>query len=727
MPEQDPQGSSPDPDGTRTATPVSQPGRSIGSYRLLQKLGEGGMGEVWLAEQTRPVHRQVALKLIKPGMDSAQVVARFEAERQALALMDHIGIATVFDGGTTPEGRLYFAMEYVKGEPITTYCDRHKLAMPERLALFLQVCEGVQHAHQKGVVHRDLKPSNVLVAVNDDHAVPKIIDFGVAKATAQHLTDRTLFTELGAFVGTPEYMSPEQAEMGGLNIDTRTDVYALGVLLYELLTGATPFDLKTLREAGLDAIRRTIREKDPPRPSMHVTQMGPASVKAAQSRQTEPVRLARQLRGDLDWITMKALEKDRTRRYQTANDLANDVRRYLSDEPVSAGPPSAAYRAKKFVRRHRFGVGAAATLALMLVAFAAAMAVLAQRIAAERDRANQEAATAKQVTDFLVELFAVSDPGEARGNAVTAREILDKGALRVGEELKDQPMTQAQLQFAVGKVYTKLGLYREAQPLLEESLATRRRLSGPAHTTTLTTLHELANLHWYRGEYDEAESLYKQVIDGRKRSLGPDDPSTLLAQFDLASVYVGQSRWKEAEQLTLATLDAQTRTLGPTHSDTLASLNNLQAIYYRLERYGDALPIARRVLEGDQRNRGPNHPDTLMDSHNLATVYDKLGLFEEAERVYLETISAKRRVLGAAHDSTCRTQLALASLYQRQKRYPAAEALTLEACLALSDRLGDQHPRSQACAKDLAVLYDALGKPDKATEWRRKVLPESNR
>jgi eukaryotic-like serine/threonine-protein kinase len=326
-------------------------------------------------------------------------------------------------------------MQYVKGEPITAYCDRHRLSTAERLGLFMQVCEGVQHAHQKGIIHRDLKPSNVLVAIQDDRPVPKIIDFGVAKATSQHLTERSLFTELGVLIGTPEYMSPEQAEMGGLDIDTRTDVYALGVLLYELLTGALPFDRKELRQAGLAEVKRIIREKEPPRPSSRITLIGPASTEAAQNRHTEPRRLINELRGNLDWITMRALEKDRTRRYQTANALAADVRRHLNSEPVSAGPPSTIYRANKLVRRHRFGVGVGATLVILLVAFGVTMAFQARRIARERDRANQEAQAATQVSDFLVSAFGVSDPSEARGNSVTAREVLDRGAARLEKEL----------------------------------------------------------------------------------------------------------------------------------------------------------------------------------------------------------------------------------------------------------------------------------------------------
>jgi serine/threonine protein kinase/tetratricopeptide (TPR) repeat protein len=717
-----------DLDVTRPQPETHHPSRTIGPYRLLQLVGEGGMGEVWLAEQTHPVRRQVALKVIKAGMDTAQVVTRFEAERQALALMDHPAIATVYDGGSTPEGRPYFAMEYVKGEPITTYCDRQRLTTQARLELFMQVCEGVQHAHQKGIIHRDLKPSNVLVAIQDDHPVPKIIDFGVAKATAQHLTERTLYTELGVMIGTPEYMSPEQAEMGGLDIDTRTDVYALGVILYELLTGALPFDRKELRQAGFAEIQRTIREKEPPRPSTRITQLGPASTEAAANRHTEPRRLASELRGDLDWVTMKALEKDRTRRYQTANALAADVRHHLSHEPVSAGPPSAVYRAKKFVRRHRFGVAAAATLVLLLVAFGATMAVQAQRIARERDRANreamrasQEAESAKQVSDFMVGLFKVSDPSEARGNSITAREVLDRGAETIAETLGNQPRTKVRLLTTMGSVYTSLGLYREAEPLLRRAAVEGQHALGRGDPEALKASHELANVYWYQGEFTRAEPIYIDVVQGLTNGLGSEHPDTLKARFDLASTYMGARRWDEAERLTRGVLDVQRRVLGPTHPDTLASLSNLQTIYFILGRYEDALPLALHVLEGDRHNQGPDHPGTLISLHNLATLYEKLGRANEAERTYRETISAKRRVLGERHDSTSHTELKLASFYQQQGRFVEAERLMLGACAALADRLGASHSRTQECVRSVVTLYEAWGKPEKAAEWRARL------
>ena len=345
------------------------PGTRIGPYRLLQQIGEGGMGVVYMAEQEQPVRRKVALKIIKPGMDSAQVVARFEAERQALAVMDHTNIAKVFDAGTTESGRPYFVMELVHGVPITEYCDCNQLTPPERLELFIPVCQAIQHAHQKGVIHRDIKPSNVLVTMYDDKPVPKVIDFGVAKAVEQRLTERTLFTQFGALVGTFEYMSPEQAEMNAFGVDTRSDIYSLGVLLYELLTGTTPLEKQRLRQAALGEMVRLIKEEEPPRPSMRLSGSGDLP-RIAAARKMEPARLSKLVRGEVDWIVMKCLEKDRSRRYETASGLAKDVERYLHDEPVEACPPSAAYRLRKFVRKHRSAISFAAGVAFLLVAVA---------------------------------------------------------------------------------------------------------------------------------------------------------------------------------------------------------------------------------------------------------------------------------------------------------------------------------------------------------------------
>jgi serine/threonine protein kinase/predicted negative regulator of RcsB-dependent stress response len=368
----------------------------IGPYRILEQLGEGGMGLVYLAEQEKPIHRRVALKVIKLGMDTKEVIARFETEREALALMSHPNVAKVFDAGSTSDGRPYFAMEYVPGVSIAEYCDMHRLNTDERLQLFMDVCEAVQHAHQKGIIHRDLKPSNVLVMVQDNKPVVKVIDFGVAKATQHRLTERTIFTEQGQLVGTPGYMSPEQASLTALDVDTRTDIYALGVLLYELLAGARPFDDRVLREAGLAEIQRIIREVDPPKPSTRFSSLGADSTLVAHNRRTEPRTLARELRGDLDWIVMKCLEKDRTRRYATANGLALEIRRHLNDEPVLAGPPRVTYRMRKFVRRNRATVGATIVL-FATVALAGYFYVQALQVVQAQERANLFAKQAKSL------------------------------------------------------------------------------------------------------------------------------------------------------------------------------------------------------------------------------------------------------------------------------------------------------------------------------------------
>jgi non-specific serine/threonine protein kinase/serine/threonine-protein kinase len=706
---------------------------AIGPYKLIRQLGVGGMGEVWLAEQTHPVRRQVALKVIKAGMDTAQVVVRFEAERQALAMMDHPAIARVYEAGATPQGRPYFVMEYARGEPISAYCHNHSLTVHQRIDLLLHVCEGVQHAHQKGIIHRDLKPSNVLITMQDDRPVPKIIDFGVAKATSQTLTDSTMYTEAGAFVGTAEYMSPEQAS-GLLDLDTRTDVYALGAILYELLAGTLPFESKALRGKGLEELRRTICEVDPPRPSARVAAVAAVPGVSA-TLIASAQRLAAQLRGDLDWITMKALEKDRARRYGSASDLAADLRRHLEHQPVLAGPPSRLYKVQKFVRRHRAGVAAASVVLALLIAFAITMTVQAQRIARERDRANREAeranreaSAATQVSEFLKGLFNVSDPSEARGNTLTAREILDTGADRIRNELSGQPEVQARLMDTMGTVYTSLGLYRDAEPLLKEAVETDRRTLGPDHPQTLAAVNRLANLYWYQDRLSEAEPLYLEAVGKSRQVLGLEHQATLRAQTDLASLYTVQKRFDEAERLVKDTADAQARVLGVGHADTRLSRNILQAIYFQQARYGEAEVIAREVFETSLKVMTEQHPDTLADMHNLATVYDRQNRFGEAESLYLRAIKGKSRVLEDTHPSTIRSVQRLATMYLRQKRFREAETQLLGAVAALTAARDNAaaSPTTDTTTLDgvvsqLADLYDAWGQPSKAAEWRAQI------
>lgn len=434
----------------------------VDRYRLLEKIGEGGFGDVYRAEQHEPVRRQVALKVIKIGMDTREVVARFEAERQALAMMDHPGIAKVLDGGVTEKGRPYFVMELVRGLPITEYCDREGLDPKERLELFLGVCHAVQHAHQKGVVHRDLKPSNILVTVIDGSPVPKVIDFGVAKAMHGRLTDKTLFTAYHRFVGTPAYMSPEQAESSPLDIDTRADVYSLGVVLYELLTGSTPFEREDLARAGVAEIQRILREQQPPKPSTRVSTSADAS-EVAKRRRVDASELSRRLRGDLDWIVMKALEKERSRRYPAVSELAADLRRHLDDEPVSAGPPSRSYRWRKLLSKHRAAVISGLLLVLALVAGTIGTGLGLLEASRQRDAAQLEAERARRVTDFLVQTLTLADPEIALDPSLSVRSLLDRASAQVPGYFSGQPLAEGRVHATLGQAYESLAEFPRAE------------------------------------------------------------------------------------------------------------------------------------------------------------------------------------------------------------------------------------------------------------------------
>ncbi len=705
----------------------------VGNYRFLSRIGEGGMGEVWMAEQVEPVRRRVAIKVIKAGMDSRKVVARFEAERQALALMNHPAIATVYDGGLTREGRPYFVMELVHGEPITTYCDRHRLSTEQRLALFISVCEGVQHAHQKGLIHRDLKPSNVLVMLQGERPAPKIIDFGVAKATA-HQLGATLYTEQGALVGTPEYMSPEQAEMGPLDIDTRTDVYALGVMLYEILTGTLPLDRERLRRAGLAEIQRTIREEEAPRPSTRVTRGGALSSEAARNRGLDPARLASRLRGDLDWITMKALQKDRTMRYDTAIGFASDLRRHLENEPVLAGPPSQVYRARKFVRRHRAGVVASAAIALLLVAFAAATAVQAGRIARERDRANREAARAAtetaaavQVADFLAGLFRVSDPAEARGRAMTAREILDKGAARVGTDLAREPLLQARLLFTLGDVYRTLGAVDRADQLLQQSAEIYQRAAGPAAPDTLRTESLLGSVYDVEGKTDLAERTLASVLASQRRMLGENHPDTLKTFMRLANLYDSQGRYEKSVPMMQDVLERRRRVMGVDHMDTLGSEYNAAIGFYRTARFADAERLLIDVAQRFGRVAGANHPQTLMAKDLLATVYLEMERPRDAGRILNEVYAARLRILGPTHTETLGTQLGLANVALKERRFADAERLYRDTLRVQEQVEGPDHRDAIATRASLATMLSDAGRFDESEQLWRDTLARMQR
>ncbi|MCP3979109.1 MAG: serine/threonine protein kinase [bacterium] len=633
----------------------------IGPYRILEKLDEGGMGVVYRAEQERPLRREVALKLIKLGIESRQVIARFESERQALALMNHPNIARVFDAGATEDGRPYFVMEFVEGIRINAFCDQHRLNVRQRLELFLQVCDGVQHAHQKAIIHRDIKPSNILVAVVDERPVPKIIDFGISKAIESIPGDGAPATEIGQFVGTPEYMSPEQAELGGGHVDTRSDVYSLGVVLYELLSGSQPLSSEDVRGAGFPETFRRIREEDVMLPSLRLGR-DDTLPSLARARRAEPATLVRKLRGDVDWITMKALEKDPARRYSSPAELAADIGRHLSGEIVLAGPPSKLYRAGKFVRRHKVGVVFAAILFALLLGFTVTMTFQRGQIASERDRASQQAVTAERTLELMVEMFRRSNPGASQGDTVTAREVLDGATERIEGDMADDPVIQARLMTAVGTVYRNLGMHDRALELLERSKERLDSLLGPQHPESLTTNNVLAFMYFYRGRLDEAEVLYLENLDYTRDSTDGDDVVVLTAMKGLANVYAEQDRFVASETLSLEMLETARRALGDEHPLTLQALKDIGVMYRMSGRPALAEPYTVEAVDKQRAVHGPRHPHTLSAMNSLAVLYMDLGRHEDSERLYRETLVLKRQVLGAEHPSTLATEYNMACL-----------------------------------------------------------------
>lgn len=690
-----------------------EPDKVIGPYRLIRKLGEGGMGQVWLAEQSEPLKRVVAIKLIHGGIFDAALLRRFQAERQSLATMDHPAIAKVFDAGATAAGQPYFVMEYVPGEPITTYCDARKLKLGQRLELFIQVCEGVQHAHQKAIIHRDLKPANILVVEVDGRPMPRLIDFGLAKVMKQFAENPKAATRVDGLVGTPGYMSPEQ--MGSGDIDTRTDVYSLGVVLYELLTGQLPFDTRKLKLLPLFEILRQTQDQEPERPSVRAGRKSEEAILAAENRQSEAKKLVRQIRGDLDWITLKALEKDRGRRYGTPTELSRDIRRHLDNVPVEAGSGKLGYRVRKYIRRHRFGVTMTALSAAVFVTFAFLQAVELRRIARERDRAGR-------ITEFMTAMFKVSDPGQERGNQVTAREILDKASNDIKTGLTQDPEMQAQMMMVMGKVYDNLGLYPQADSLLRQAAAIRRSTLGPENLDTAASMLELAWTLGHEGRYSEAEALQRQVLAIRLRRFGADSPESARTMADLAVILADEGHYPEAEKLQRQALAVRRRVLKPDSVDIASSLDNLGTVLQMEARYPEAEQLDRQAIEIRRRALGADHPDTIATMNNLANVLYFESRYSDAEKLDSEVLDERRRDFGDQNPLTLRTMSNLANVLHREHRDAEAEKLCRETLEIQGRVMGPEHPETLMSMNNLTAILSKEGKYAEAEKIGSEVL-----
>ncbi len=707
--------------GLAAEPPAAQLGEAegdvIGPYTLRQKIGEGGFGVVWMAEQTQPMQRMVALKVVKAGMDTKQVLARFEAEQQALALLDHPNIAKVLDAGATETGRPYFVMELVKGIPITQFCQEQKLATKARLDLFRDVCSAINHAHQKGIIHRDLKPSNVMVTLHGDAPVAKVIDFGIAKATQQKLTDKTLFTRFEQFLGTPVYMSPEQAALSGLDIDTRSDIYSLGVLLYELLAGKPPFDPKTLLSKGYEEMRRIIREDEPPKPSTKLTET--QSSAGNQSINVSPSAL----KGELDWIIMKAIDKDRGRRYETANAFAADIGRFLESEPVLAAAPSAAYKFRKFARRNKAVLGVAAAMIALLLGGIVATSWQAVRATAERDRAEEAREEAEGISAFLTGMFESARPGEEKGGRdVKVADVLDDAVKKLETELLDQPALRAKLQGAIGETYEALGLSREAIPLHEQALEFHRKHSGLEHPKTLHEMGALASSYHDAGRWEEALKMLEELWERRGMITDLEHQDTLDTVIHLAMNYDSAGRGKEAVKMREELYERRRKVSGPEHPETLGAMNQLALSYHGAGRWEEALNMREEVLKLSLKVLGTEHPETLTAKHNLATSYRDTGREEEAIKTLEEVLKLSLKVSGPEHPDTVSLMHNLALFYHDAGR--GGDAIkTQEEVLKLRLRVsGPEHPATLTATNNLAIAYHNSGRREEALEMREEVL-----
>ena len=716
-----------------TIAPASRdeaPGDVIDRYELVRPLGEGGFGVVFLANQREPVQRQVAVKIIKRGMDSRQIVRRFEAERQTLAVMDHPGIARVYDAGTTRSGRPYFVMEYVAGAPITEFADRQKLGIRQRLELMEKVCLAVQHAHTKGIIHRDLKPHNILVTELDGHPEPKVIDFGVAKAA--DASSAPAVTQELQIIGTPQYMSPEQATTGGSrNIDTRSDVYSLGTILYELVAGAPPFNPEALRKLGIDELCRIIREQTPPRPSTRVADVAP-SLHMIASRGAEPSALRRQINGEVDWIVMKALEKEPARRYQSAAEMAADLRRHLNNEAVLASPPSRTYLLRKLAWKYRLQILAALIVLLALFGAAVVGAVMATRArlaeatalenarqaAANAHKAELELARARAIADFTQELLNGVAPSVARGRDTTLlREILDRAVIEAPKKLAGAPTIDLAVRQMIAQALYDLGDSPAALKVLQPAFEATRDVPDRDELDRLRAAVTIGTLMGTSRRLEEAQQIIHEALEQYlKSSGGREDEHTAAARTAMAGFMLRQGNADEAKPLLEQVVEWYRRNDLLEHDHALGARNSLAVTLHALNQPEEAVAIWREVLEVHERKHGLDHPDTLATMNNLAATVHEMKRFDEAEALYREMIAQERKIYDRGHPQLVKSLSNYGAFLLARDRVSEAAELLEEAEAMSTLKLEDSHSFRIALAVQMIKLRDKQGRHEEAAD-----------